>query len=237
MLEVCDLVKRYPSGDEVVRVLDGVSLTVARGQFVALYGPSGSGKTTLLTIVAALMRPDAGSITVAGRDLMLLSNRDAALYRRAELGYVTQAPNLLAGGSVLDNAALKLIGLRPSGSRRRLKRREAHGRVAPLLERLGLSGRVDHRPHELSMGERQRVLIARALSTEPKLLLADEPTGSLDANRSDRTLTLLKEVCFERRVALLLVTHDPRAAEFADTAYELRDGRIGDYRPEASRTY
>lgn len=231
MLDLRRLVKHYPSGDEVVRALDGVSMAVDAGELVALYGPSGSGKTTLLTIVAALMAPDSGSVTVGGRDLASLSSRDAARYRRVELGYVAQSPDLLAGGSVLDNAALKLIGLRVGGARRGLNRRDAHAGVAPLLERLGLEGRLHHRPHELSAGERQRVLVARALSTEPRLLLADEPTGNLDGQRSRQVLTLLTEVCRERQVALLLVTHDPQAASFADRAYELRDGQLGEYVP------
>lgn len=234
MLELHEVVKHYPSGDELVRALDGVSMTVRAGELVALYGPSGSGKTTLLTIVAALLEPDAGSVTVAGRDVAAFSRRDAARYRRMELGYVTQAPELLAGGSVLDNAALKLLGLRTDGGRRGLSRRAAHERVAPLLDRLGLGKRLQHRPQELSAGERQRVLIARALSTNPSLLLADEPTGSLDMQRSRQVLTLLTEVCREQDVALLLVTHDPQAAAFADRAHELRDGDLAEYAPALS---
>jgi putative ABC transport system ATP-binding protein len=237
MLSLREVVKHYRSGDEVVRALDGVSMTVEAGELVALYGPSGSGKTTLLTIVAALMEPDAGAVEVAGRDLGELSRRDAALYRRVELGYVAQAPDLLAGGSVLDNAALKLIGLRPDDARRGLTRKGAHARVAPLLERLGLGKRLHHRPHELSAGERQRVLIARALSTGPSLLLADEPTGNLDTQRSGQVLTLLTEICREQRVALLLVTHDPQAAAFADRAHELRDGHLGAYTPVLAASY
>jgi ABC-type lipoprotein export system ATPase subunit len=231
MLELRGLVKHYPSGEEVVRALDGVSLAVGAGEVVALYGPSGSGKTTLLSIAAALMEPDAGSASVDGRDLTGLSRRDAARYRRVDLGYVTQSPDLLPGGSVLDNAALKLLGLRLGSARRGLNRRRAHARVTPLLEQLGLGNRLAHRPSELSTGERQRVLIARALSTEPRLLLADEPTGSLDAKRSGEVLTLLTDVCRTRDVALLLVTHDPQAAAFADRTHELRDGKIGDYAP------
>jgi putative ABC transport system ATP-binding protein len=231
MLEVEHLVKHYRSGDDTVRALDGVSMTVAPGELVALYGPSGSGKTTLLTIVAALAEPDSGSVSVGGRVLSGMSRADAARYRRVELGYVTQSPDLLLGGSVLDNAALKLIGLRVTGSRKSLSQRGAHERVAPVLERLGLAGRFDHRPHQLSTGERQRVLLARALSTKPRLLLADEPTGNLDAQRSDQVLNLLTEVCREQQVALLLVTHDPQAAAFADRAHELRDGRLNAYEP------
>jgi putative ABC transport system ATP-binding protein len=231
MLAVEHLVKHYPSGDDTVRALDGVSMTVAQGELVALYGPSGSGKTTLLTIVAALADPDSGSVSVGGRILSEMSYAEAIRYRRVELGYVAQSPDLLPGGSALDNAALKLIGLRVDGSRKGLSRRDAQRRIAPLLERLGLAGRLNHRPDQLSNGERQRVLLARALSTKPRLLLADEPTGNLDARRSQQVLTLLTELCREQRVALLLVIHDPQAAAFADRTHELRDGRLGAYEP------
>lgn len=232
MLEVDGVVKRYDSGgNEFVRALDGVSLSVAAGELVALYGPSGSGKTTLLKVVAALTRPDFGVVRVMDRDVLSLSPLEAARYRRTELGYVSQSPDLLDGGSAVDNAALKLIGLRLPGTRRRLTTREAHRRVVPLLERLGLGRRLGHRPHQLSGGERQRVLIARALSTDPQLLLADEPTGNLDARRGRQVLEALTDVCRERQVAMLLVTHDPDVLGFADRTHELRDGRLAAYRP------
>jgi putative ABC transport system ATP-binding protein len=220
MLELREVVKHYPTGGgEVVRALDGLSLTVEGGELVALYGPSGSGKTTLLTIVAALMRPDSGAVLVGGREVSGFSAREAARYRRLDLGYVSQAPDLLPGVSAIDNAALKLFDLR-------IGVREAHRRVTPLLERLGLGDRLRHRAEQLSIGQRQRVLLARALSTEPKLVLADEPTGSLDTHRSTEVLTLLAEVCSEKRVAMLLVTHDPQAAGFANRVHTLTDGHL-----------
>lgn len=222
MLEIRELVKHYPSGGgEVVRALDGVSMSVMAGELVALYGPSGSGKTTLLTIVAALLRPDRGAVTVNGRDITDLSARDAARYRRLDLGYVSQSLDLMPGVPAIDNAALKLFDLR-------IGVREAHRRIVPLMERLGLGERLRHRPEQLSMGERQRVLIARALATGPRLVLADEPTGSLDSKRSHEVLTLLTEVCSEQRVAMLLVTHDPQAANFANRVHTLTDGQLTD---------
>jgi putative ABC transport system ATP-binding protein len=227
VLELRDVVKHYRVGEgEPVRAVDGVSLTVASGELVALYGPSGSGKTTLLMLIAALLRPDSGSVRVDGRDLASLSTRQAARYRRAELGFVRQSLDLIPGVRVGDNAALKLLGT--------LDRREARRRMAPLLERLGLGERVGHRTEQLSMGERQRVMIARALSTDPRLVLADEPTGSLDTNRGREVLGLLSEVCRERDVAVLLVTHDPRAAAYADRVHALCDGRLVEYEPEPS---
>jgi putative ABC transport system ATP-binding protein len=226
VLELREVVKHYPSsGGEVVRAVDGVSMTVAAGEFVAVYGPSGSGKTTLLLMVAALLAPDRGQVLVGGRDVSALAARDAARYRRLELGFVRQSLELLPGVPATDNAALKLFDSRVGV-------REAHRRVAPLLARLGLRDRLHHLAEELSMGERQRVLIARALSTAPKLLLADEPTGSLDTHRSREVLGLLTGICREDHVAMLLVTHDPQAAAFADRVFTLRDGRLREYEPD-----
>jgi putative ABC transport system ATP-binding protein len=220
MLELRELVKHFPvDSGEPVRAVDGVSLAVERGEFVALYGPSGSGKTTLLMLIAALLQPDEGSVVLGGRDISALNDRDAARYRLHELGFVRQSLNLIPGASAVDNAALKLMGTDVGA-------REAHRRIVPLLDRLGLEKRRDHRAEQLSMGERQRVMIARALSTEPKLLLADEPTGSLDTQRGRQVLELLAETCRERNVTVVLVTHDPQAASFADRVFALRDGRL-----------
>jgi putative ABC transport system ATP-binding protein len=225
MLELRDLVKHYPSsGGELVRAVDGVSLSVDAGEMVVLYGPSGSGKTTLLLMVAALLEPTSGSVLVNGRDISSLSEREASNFRLSEMGFVRQNFDLLPGVTAIDNAVLKLL--------KHTRWREAHARVRPLLERLGLGGRLDHRAETLSMGERQRVMIARALSSEPKLLLADEPTGSLDSQRSREVLELLRELCREREVAVVLVSHDPQAAAYADRVLALRDGKLTDYDPE-----
>ncbi len=226
MLELRELVKRYAVGDAApVNAVDGVSLSIAAGELVALYGPSGSGKTTLLMMTAAVLRPDSGSVLVSGREVSGLSAREAARYRMQDLGFVRQSLELLPGASALDNAALKLMG-------EFVGVREARRRVEPLLVRLGLEGRIDHRAEQLSMGERQRVMIARALSNDPKLVLADEPTGSLDTERGREVLALLSELCRERGIAVLLVTHDPEAASYADRVHTLRDGRLTDERPD-----
>ncbi len=226
MLELCDLTKLYPVGDgEPVHAVDGVSLTIVAGELVALYGPSGSGKTTLLMMAAALLAPDRGAVLVDGREVSSLSAGEAARYRLHDLGFVRQSLELLPGTSALDNAALKLLGAGATP-------REARQGVAPLLERLGLDGRCEHRAEQLSMGERQRVMIARALSTEPKVVLADEPTGALDTVRGREVLDLLAGVCRERQVAALLVTHDPQAAGYADRVLALRDGRLVEYEPD-----
>jgi putative ABC transport system ATP-binding protein len=222
MLELRELVKHYQlPGGEPVRAVDGVSLSVSPGEMVALYGPSGSGKTTLLLMVAALLEPTAGAVLVNGRDVSSLSEREASRYRLSELGFIRQSFDLLPGVSTIDNAVLKLLKSVPW--------RQAHERIAPLLERLGLGERLEQRSETLSMGERQRVMIARALSTEPQLLLADEPTGSLDTQRSHEVLALLRELCRERNVAVVLVSHDPLAAGYADRVLALRDGQLTDY--------
>jgi putative ABC transport system ATP-binding protein len=222
MLELRELVKHYPAvGGEPIRAVDGVSLTVDAGEMVALYGPSGSGKTTLLLMIATLLSPTGGSVSIAGRDVSSLSEREASHFRLSELGFIRQNFDLLPGVSAIDNAVLKLL--------KSMRWREAHQQITPLLERLGLGGRLGHSAETLSMGERQRVMIARALSTQPGLLLADEPTGSLDSQRSREVLELLRELCRERDVAVILVSHDPLAAGYADRAFALRDGKLGDY--------
>jgi putative ABC transport system ATP-binding protein len=219
MLELRDLVKRYPTvGGEPVRAVDGVSLEVAAGEMIALYGPSGSGKTTLLSMIAMLLEPTSGTILIGGRDVSSLSEREASRLRLSELGFIRQSFDLLPGVSAIDNSVLKLLST--------MRWREAQREVTPLLERLGLGERLAHRAETLSMGERQRVMIARALSTRPRLLLADEPTGSLDSQRGCEVLELLRELCRERDVAVLLVSHDPMAAAYADDVYVLHDGTL-----------
>jgi putative ABC transport system ATP-binding protein len=219
MLELRNLVKHYPDADgQAVRAVDGVSLKVAAGETVALYGPSGSGKTTLLLMVAMLLQPTAGTVLIGERDTAALSEREASDFRLSELGFIRQSFDMLPGVSALDNATLKLLKMRSW--------RQARREVTPLLERLGLGARLKHPSEMLSMGERQRVMIARALSTGPRLLLADEPTGSLDTQRGRDVLELLRELCRERDVAAVIVSHDPMAAHYADRVLALRDGRL-----------
>jgi len=226
VLELQDLVKHYPAvGSETVRAIEGVSLEVAPGEAVALYGPSGSGKTTLLLMIAMLLEPTAGKVVIGGRDVATLSEREASRFRLSELGFIRQSFDLLPGVSTIDNATLKLLAC--------MRWREARREIAPLLRRLGLGERLSHRSEMLSMGERQRVMIARALSTSPRLLLADEPTGSLDTRRGGEVLELLRELCRERQVAAVIVTHDPQAADYADRVLTLRDGRLCEHAPEA----
>jgi putative ABC transport system ATP-binding protein len=217
--DICDVVKHYAVGGEPVRAADGISLAIAPGELVALFGPSGSGKSTLLEIAAGILPPDSGSVLLDGRDITRLSPGDARRYRLRDLGFMTQDIELLAGANAVTNAALKLYACG-------LGRKQAHQRVGQLLEQVGLGERLGHRPSELSMGERQRVMLARALSTGPRVILADEPTGALDSERSAEVLALLRAETTQRGVATLLVTHDREVAAYADRICTLRDGRL-----------
>ncbi len=220
MLELRNVVKHYHvGGGQPIRAVDDVSMMVGAGEVVALYGPSGSGKTTLIEVVAGLKAPDSGSVLVGERDIVGMSRREAADYRLNDLGMVMQPSTLQPGARAITSASLKLL---------MSSVRSAHSQIKPLMAELGLGERLYHRTEALSMGERQRVLIALALSREPKLVLADEPTASLDTENTRKVLALLRELCRSRGMALLLVTHDPEAAAYADRAHELRDGRLGE---------
>ena len=220
-LELVEVVKYYKAGDETVRAVDGVSLTVEPGEFVALYGPSGSGKTTLLLLAAAIMHADSGSVQFGGLELGGLSSHESARYRREQVGVVFQSFHLVGGASAIDNAGMKLLALG-------MKMGEAARAARPWLERVGLGDRLEHTPGEMSMGERQRVAIARALASNPRLLLADEPTGNLDSKRSGEVLAMLKEIGREQNIPILLVTHDAQAAPIVDRVLTLRDGQLSD---------
>jgi ABC-type lipoprotein export system ATPase subunit len=220
MLEVRQVVKEYrPVAGESVRAVDEVSLSVGAGELVALYGPSGSGKTTLLELIAGVQRPDQGAVLVDGQEVATLDQRELDHYRLSTLGIVPQSLRLVDGPTALDLAALRL-------TEQGLSWKAAHQRAMPLLERLGLRARADHQAGELSKGERQRVAITMALSTQPLLVLADEPTGNLDTRRGQDVLSLLAEYSAERGAAVLLVTHDPQATHYAHRTLALQDGRL-----------
>jgi putative ABC transport system ATP-binding protein len=218
MLELADISMHHKLGHVTVPALDRVTLSVAPGEFVALYGPSGSGKTTLLKLIVGLtIKPSSGTITVDGRDITKMSRKEADEYRLHTLGIIGHPDVLQPGARAIRAASIRL---------RLTDHKHAEKAVAPLLVQLGLGDRLRHRVEQLSMGERQRVVIALALSTAPRLVLADEPTGNLDTDNTRMVLGLLRELCHERNVALLLATHDPEAAAFADKTVELRDGRL-----------
>ncbi len=223
MLELTDVAMHHRLGQVTVRAIDGVSLRVEPGELVALYGPSGSGKTTLLNLIVGLtIKPTRGTITVDGREIATMSRREADAYRLLTLGLIGSHDVLQPGARAVRAASVRL---------RLADRADPEKIVAPLLDRLGLGARLHHRVEQLSMGERQRVVIALALSTMPRLVLADEPTGNLDSENTRLVLGLLRDLCHERKLALLLATHDPEAAAFADQVVELRDGRLRERNP------
>jgi putative ABC transport system ATP-binding protein len=219
ILSVRSLTKEHGSGPARVRALRGVDLDVAPGEFVAVTGASGSGKSTLLHLAAGLDRPTGGSVRLGGIDLACLEDDQRTLLRRHRVGLIFQAFHLIDMLTAEENVALPLaINGRPG--------REAARCAARALDRVGLGGRRRHRPHELSGGEQQRVAVARALVTEPLLLLADEPTGNLDSVQGGRIIELLRGLADERRQTLLMVTHDAAHAALADRVVTLHDGRL-----------
>ena len=213
-VEAIDVHKAFDRGQ--VRALDGLSLTVAAGEYVALNGPSGCGKSTFLHLLAALDRPDSGTLRVHGQDLTALD--DANRYRREQIGLVFQLHNLLPHLSALDNVEIAMLGTGRS-------RHQQRDRALELLTAVDLDRLAQRRPPELSGGERQRVALARALANHPRLLLADEPTGSLDSASVQLVLDLLGQLRDREQVTILVVTHDPVVAAAADRTIHLRDGR------------
>jgi len=216
-----NLTKIYGSGATAVTALKDVSLEVAAGEFVAVMGPSGCGKSTLLHLLGGLDRPTQGSVTLDGHHLAELDDDRLTELRRRKIGFVFQFFNLIPVLSAEENAALPVIldRVRPS---------EARARAREWLAKVGLGDRLAHRPDQLSGGEQQRVAIARALVAEPAVVLADEPTGNLDTRASDEIASLLRQVANEWGRAVVMVTHDPRIAAYADRIVFLKDGAIAD---------
>jgi putative ABC transport system ATP-binding protein len=211
------LTKRFRQGARTVEALTGLDLTVARGELVAVMGASGSGKSTLLHVAGGLTRPDAGRALVEGQDLAALSDHALTLFRRRRIGLVFQAFNLIPALTLEENVALPL----QADGRGEL----AASRVPPLLERLGIADRRAHRPDQLSGGEQQRAAIARALVTDPALVLADEPTGSLDSVTGQSICKLLDELCREQGRTVVVVTHEPAVAVWSRRVVVLKDGK------------
>jgi len=220
MIQVRDLTKRYQRGGETLVVLDGLNLEMQEGRFYALMGPSGSGKTTLLNLIGGLDQPDDGDLVVAGENLGALSGSELAHWRAASVGFVFQGFNLIPVLSAYENVELPLK-LTP------LSRAERRKHAEYALELVGLSDRMHHRPKQLSGGQEQRVAIARAIATDPKLILADEPTGDLDRKSADQVLDLLGRLNREFKKTILMVTHDPHAAERAQSIVHLDKGQLG----------
>ncbi|WP_053227839.1 ABC transporter ATP-binding protein [Solirubrobacter soli] len=217
VVQATGLERRYGDGETAVHALRGVDLGIAQGQLTAVMGPSGSGKSTLMHILAGLDRPTAGSVTIGGQDITRLSDNDLTLLRREHIGFIFQFFNLLPMLTALENVVLplSLAGVKPDGAW-----------VAELVDKVGLTPRVGHRPSELSGGQQQRVAIARALVSRPTIMFADEPTGNLDSRTSGEILTLLRGMVSDLGQTTVMVTHDAHAAAIADRVLFLADGEI-----------
>ena len=219
LLELSGVTKDYRLGKTTVRALRGLDLEIRAGEIIAIMGPSGSGKSTLMHILGALDRPTEGNALIDASDLAEMKERQLVTLRGKRIGFVFQTFNLIQTLSAQRNVELPMIFQGVSGS-------ERHQRASALLEKVGLGDRVRHRPNELSGGERQRVAIARALANDPEIILADEPTGNLDTETGNAILALLKDLSMQDGKTVILVTHDPEAAEIANRTVRLRDGCV-----------
>ena len=219
LVELHGVTKSFSKGDETITPLADVSLKIEEGQFVSLMGPSGTGKSTLLNLVSGIDRPEAGTILVAGTDLTNLSRSQLADWRAANLGYIFQTHNLIPVLTAYENVELPTLLLKLSAT-------ERSQRVELALEAVGLTDRADHYPRQLSGGQEQRVGIARAIVAHPKVVVADEPTGSLDTETSEQVQTLLQRLNRELNITLLMVTHDPEAAAIATRRLVLDRGKF-----------
>jgi putative ABC transport system ATP-binding protein len=217
LIELSDVRKKYKRDAIEIPVLDGVSMSVSEGDFLALMGPSGSGKSTLLNLLAGIDQPTSGSITIGGTTISGLSERALAAWRARHVGFIFQLYNLIPVLTAFENVELPLLLTRLSKAQRR-------DHVMTALEIVNLSDRAGHYPRQLSGGQEQRVAIARAVVTDPTLFLADEPTGDLDAKSGDEILTLLQRLNREFKKTIIMVTHDPHAAERASHVYHLEKG-------------
>ena len=219
IIETTNLVKDYKQAGRPLRVLDGVNLTVEKGEFMAIMGPSGSGKSTLLNMIGALDRPTSGSVLIDGVDISTLSDNDLAELRNREIGFIFQLFNLIPRRDALGNIELPLA---IAG----VPRRERRERALKVLELVGLGDRIDHKPSQLSGGEQQRVAIARALINDPSVVLCDEVTGNLDSKTGYDIMQLLRSLNLQQGKTFVIVTHDPNVAQTTDRLVQLQDGKI-----------
>ena len=221
IIETVDLSKIYGMGDISVAALDGVSIQIEAGEFVAIMGPSGSGKSTLMHILGCLSRPTSGQYILDGEDVSDLSKNELALIRNQKLGFIFQSYNLLSRTTALRNTMMPLLYDR----KRKLDDEQAELKAMRMLDMVGLADRLYHQPHELSGGQQQRVAIARSLINDPVMMIADEPTGNLDSHSGHEIMNVLHNL-HEQGVTIVMVTHDPKIAAHTERVIELADGKI-----------
>ena len=217
-VRLVELTKYYKRGSEVIKAVDGVTLDIDKGEFIAVVGRSGSGKTTMLDLLGLLLKPTAGSLFIDDVDTAKLGDRDRAHMRALKVGFVFQEYNLLSGLNVLENVMLPLRYVKNG--------KDGKQRAVELIERVGLTDRIKHRPTELSGGQMQRVAIARSMVNRPSLILLDEPTGAVDTETAQQLVELLKRLNTEDRVTIVLVTHDTDIAGQARRQIRLKDGKV-----------
>jgi putative ABC transport system ATP-binding protein len=217
-VRLVELTKHYKRGSEVIRALDGVTLDIEKGEFVAIVGRSGSGKTTMLDLMGLLLRPTSGQLWIDDIDTSKLNDRERAHTRARKVGFVFQEYNLLSGLNVLENVMLPLRYVKEN--------KDGQGRAVELLERVGLTDRTKHRPSELSGGQAQRVAIARSMVNQPSLILLDEPTGAVDTETAQQLVDLLKKLNREDQVTIAIVTHDLDIAAQSRRQIRLKDGKV-----------
>ncbi len=221
LIELRDIRKTYHLGEVDLPVLKGISLNIAQGELVALMGASGSGKSTLMNLLGCLDHPTAGEYWLDGREISSLSTKDRARVRKQTIGFVFQSFNLLPRTSAVENVVMPL-----TYAADHLSERQMHERAVALLDKVGLGDRVEHQPSQLSGGQQQRVAIARSLVNNPRLLLADEPTGNLDSRTSEEILKMFQQLNQDEGLTIILVTHDPGVAQHARRVIHIKDGLI-----------
>ena len=214
-----DVVRTYVMGDNEVRALRGVSFDIAQGEFVSIMGPSGSGKSTCMNMIGCLDRPTSGIVKINGKETAKMSEKELSVLRNQTIGFVFQQYHLITSMNVIENVMLPL-------KYQKIDRSLRHEKALAALESVGLAERIHHKPHELSGGQKQRVAIARAMVTQPKILLADEPTGALDTETGKQVMEMFRKINQEQNTTVIIVTHDPRIGESTSRCIRILDGQI-----------
>ena len=214
-----DVVRTYIMGDNEVRALRGVSFDISQGEFVSIMGPSGSGKSTCMNMIGCLDRPTSGIVKINGKETAKMSEKELSVLRNQTIGFVFQQYHLISSMNVIENVMLPL-------KYQKVDRNSRHEKALAALESVGLAERIYHKPHELSGGQKQRVAIARAMVTQPKILLADEPTGALDTETGKQVMEMFRKINSEQNTTIIIVTHDPRIGESTERCIRILDGQI-----------